>query len=232
MMRSLCRLLGLTLPLTFTALAIGQEPVFTPLFNGTDLSGWHLGKEVLHKQPETPDKRFYAAGGILVLASKDKDGNKGGKHLVALREFSKDFILKLEFKASQEAKAYLTVRNVQIPVGDYLRIGEQKHLKKVFKNDDWNELEVTVKMVAHADGRRMTDADHLEVSFQNGKATAKVNGKSVDPNGISIWIEGSARVNGVHLQHYPVHLITRGHVGLKSDDGKIEFRNIRFRELP
>src|SRR5271165_1664611 len=129
----------LLLPFALAAPAAGEAD--TPLFAGGDLTGWRYAKEVLHRQTETQDKRFSAASGVLVLASKDRDGKKTQVELVSVREFSKDFILKLEFKAAQEAIGHVTIRNTPFPVADYIRRGEQTQLKG-FKKDDWNEMEI------------------------------------------------------------------------------------------
>ena len=133
------------------------------------------------------------AEGNIVLAAKDKDGKKDVRELIHAREFAKDFVLKLEFKAAQEATAAVTIRNTGFPVGDFIRRNEQKQLKN-FKNDGWNELEITVKMAAHAEGRRLTDSDTLEAGFMNGMATARLNGRVIDPNRVVIQIEGYAKV--------------------------------------
>jgi hypothetical protein len=232
MIRFFGRLVALTLPLLIVGLAEAQESGFHALFNGTDLTGWRYGKEILHRQTETPDGRFSVTGGTIVLARKDKEMKSPVKELITFREFTKDFNLKVEFKATQESIGAVTVRNYPFPVGDFLRRGEHKHLKN-FKTDGWNELEVTIKMAAYADGRRLTESDQLEAGFQNGKAVAKVNGKSVDPNRVIIQIEGSPKINGEVLGGYAgVPLPSKGPVGLRSNSGKIEFRNIRFREIP
>lgn len=232
MIRFYGRLLVLALPFTLITLAEAQEAGFTPLFNGNDLTGWRYGKEILHRQTETPDGRFSVSGGTIIIARKDKEGKSPAKDLITIREFTKDFILKVEFKAAQESIASVTVRNQAFPVGDFLRRGEYKQLKS-FKTDGWNELEVTVKMAAYAAGRRLSESDHLEASFQNGKAVVKVNGQSVDPNRVIIQIEGYSKINGEGAGAYQgVPMATKGHVGIRTNSGKMEFRNIRFRELP
>ena len=229
MLRIHSRIALLVLPVTLTTLAFAQGQEAALIQNG-NLGGWRYGKELV-KEAETPDKRFYLGDGSLIMAAKDKDGKKDVQNLIATREFAKDFVLKLEFKAAQEATGAVTIRNTPFPVGDFIRRNEQKQMKN-FKNDGWNELEITVKMAAHAEGRRLTDSDTLEAGFQNGKATARVNGRVVDPNRVVIQIEGHAKVNGETLANYPVALATKGQVGLRTGSGKIEFRNIRFRELP
>jgi hypothetical protein len=231
MIRSPVRLLVLLAPLALSTLALAQspEPGYIPLFDGKDLTGWRYGKEVLQGQTETPDKRFYVSGGVLVMAAKDKDGGKAQKELIAVREFSKDFILKLEFKAAQEAACAIIVRNQAFPCSDFVRRGDEKRLKK-FRNDDWNEIEIVVKMAVHAENKRLTESDTLDADFQNGKAIAKLNGRTIDPNRIVMQIEGYGRVNGEgYVGH--VGMNTKGQVGLRTGSGKIEFRNIRYKEL-
>lgn len=231
MIRSYGRSLLLVLPFILTSLAVAQEPGFAPVFNGNDLTGWRYGKEVLDRVTETPDKRFSVSGGVILLAAKDKDGKKDVRELTTVREFSKDFVLKLEFKCANEAVAALVVRTTAIPLADFVRRGDQKQLKK-FQTDGWNELEVTVKMAAHAENKRLTESDTLEAGFQNGKATARLNGRVIDPNRVVIQIEGYPRVNGEALTSFPVAMATKGRVSLRSGSGKVEFRNIRFKELP
>jgi hypothetical protein len=231
MIKTYGRALVLSLPFLLAGVVLAQEPGFTPLFDGAELTGWRYGKEVLHRANETPDKRFTVLEGYIRLNAKDKDGKKDVRELLTVREFSKDFVLKLEFKAAQEAIGSVVIRNAAIPVGDFIRRNDQRQLKK-FQTDGWNELEVTVKMAAYAEGRRLTDSDHLEASFTNGKATARVNGRVVDPNRTVIQIEAYPKINGEALTSYPVAVATKGQVGLRSGSGKMEYRNIRFKELP
>ena len=231
MIRSFLRTALVAIPFTFPALAFGDEPGFFPLFNGVDLTGWRYDKEALHRATETADRRLSVKDGVIVLAAKDKDGKKDVRELITVREFAKDFILKLEFKAAQEATGAVTIRKAVIPIADFMRRSEQRQLKK-FQTDSWNELEVVVKMAAYAEGRRLTDSDALEASFANGKATTRVNGRTVDPNRTVIQMDAYPKINGEPLTPYPVAAATTGQVGLRSASGKIEFRNIRFKELP
>jgi hypothetical protein len=142
----LCNALA-TLLLTF-GLASAQESGYTQLFNGKDLSGWVYGKgekaEKLSGKNESADKRFEAKEGAIVANAKDKDGKGGIRDLWTAQEFDKDFNLKLEFKAGEKADSGVYIRGPQLQIRDFIRRGEQKQLKN-FKNDDWNELDITVK---------------------------------------------------------------------------------------
>jgi hypothetical protein len=235
MMRFACRLLILVPALALTLYTVPSvqgdaDSDFTSLFNGTDLTGWRYAKETMHRETETPDKRFSVAGGVIVLAARNKEGKTPASDLWTIREFAKDFVLKFEFRAAQEATGFVLIRNQAFPVGDFIRRGEYPGLKK-FKTGDWNEVEVTVKMHAHAEGKYLNEQDTLEITYSNGKATAKVNGRSVDPNPASVAVVASAMCNKEgYLGLYGV--VSKGQVGFRSNSGKMEFKNIRYKELP
>lgn len=61
-----------------------------------------------------------------------------------MKEFPKDFILKLEFRAEVNADSGIFLRKPQLQCRDYLVAGPYKELKK-YKAQDWNVIEVVVK---------------------------------------------------------------------------------------
>lgn len=206
----------------------------TPLFNGRDLSGWHYLKgESLDGRNQSTDGRFQSKDGTLVIRDADSKGDSTTvRELWTTQEYNKDFVLTLEFKAANEAHAAVMIYNQPIPVGDFLRRGEQTHLKK-FRNDDWNELEVTVKLVCTAAGRELTNDDKLDVVYKDGQANPILNGKAISPSPISLHVYAYPKVNGEALQPSPRFLLQqpRGRIGLRSGYGRIDFRNIRIRQL-
>ena len=205
------------------------EPGFTSLFDGRNLSGWTYGKDSLEGQTATSDMRFQVQNGVIVASGKA--GKGGAQELVTSRTFNKDFILKLEFKASQEGHGVLSVRDHNVSVSDFIRRGEQKQLQ-YFKNDGWNEMQIVVRLTTHVHGKALSETDQLEASFRNGKATATLNGQSIDPNAIGVRVHGHPKCNGENLRGGGFPLVSSGRIGFRSVSGKIEFRNIRFQELP
>jgi len=160
-----------TSPYEFT-----PEPGFTSLFNGKDLSGWGLrptsdaDKETATKwqarDPNAPpwpivtspvsfdgetssaDGRFVAKNGRLIVTTPS-EGRKI-QQLSTTQDFPKDFILRLEFRATPNADSGIFVRDRQLQCRDYLLAGPYKKLKN-YKPGEWNEIEVTVKDgVAHS----------------------------------------------------------------------------------
>jgi hypothetical protein len=122
------------------------EDGYISLFNGKDLTGWRYpgakGRD-MDGQTETPDQRITVAGGVIVMNEKDNKGKGGIRDLYTSKSFDKDFHLKLEFRAGLKADSGVYIRGPQLQVRDFIRRGEQKHMKR-FKNDDWNELDITV----------------------------------------------------------------------------------------
>jgi hypothetical protein len=120
------------------------EPGFVLLFNDKDLSGWHYKDGApFDGKTESSDARYTAANGILAV-NPPKDAPRKVQQMWTVREFSKDFILRLEFRAAVNADSGIFLRQPQLQCRDYLVAGPYKELKK-YKPQDWNEIEVTVK---------------------------------------------------------------------------------------
>jgi acetyl esterase/lipase len=146
------------------------EEGFERLFNGKDLTGWgyrvtpvwDLKKisEWKARDPNMPpwpivtepvtfdgeteslDSRYVAKDGVIVV-TEPEEGRKI-QQMWTTREFDKDFVLRLEFRASKNADSGVFIRAPQLQCRDYLVAGPYKDLKK-YRPQKWNELEVTVK---------------------------------------------------------------------------------------
>ena len=151
------------------------EAGFVSLFNGRDLSGWRYlpsstqdmesAKRWQKGDPEaaawpfvtetvnfdrkkgTPDGRFLAKNGRLVVTTPSE--YRKIQKIWTQREFPKDFVLKLEFRATPNTDSGIYLRGPQLQCRDYLLAGPYKQLQN-YKPQDWNEIVVTVKNnVAH-----------------------------------------------------------------------------------
>jgi hypothetical protein len=228
----LCGVGMLAAELAFAQDAFKPEEGYVLLFNGKDLTGWRYAgvKDSLDGKSETPDKRFTVENGAIVA-----NEGKGIKDLYTIREFDKDFNLKLEFRAGPKADSGVYIRGPQLQVRDYLGRGEQKHLKN-FKNDDWNELDIIVKggvVVTTVNGKPISDSDLLEVVVKGGKPEVKLNGKPVDIANVQVSVNNVAtcRCNGEDLSPKTMNIPAKGPIGLQAETGKFEFRRVRIKEL-
>jgi lysophospholipase L1-like esterase len=146
------------------------EEGFESLFNGHDLTGWgyrptseadkasatrwqasdpNAAAWPFVTEPVafdgltvTPDGRFAAINGRLVVTTPPE--YRKIQQLWTTREFPRDFVLKLEFRATPNADSGVFLRGPQLQCRDYLLAGPYTQLKH-YRPQDWNEIEVTVK---------------------------------------------------------------------------------------
>jgi hypothetical protein len=116
------------------------EPGYISLFNGKDLTGWGYLTNNFDGQTASDDGRYSAADGILTVHPRTP---RLVQRIWTTREFSNDFNLKLEFRASTNADSGIFIRKPQLQCRDYLVAGPYKDLKK-YKPQDWNQIEITV----------------------------------------------------------------------------------------
>ena len=145
------------------------EPGFTSLFNGRDLTGWSFqvtppsdiasAANWKKNDPSAPpwpvinravtfdgltrsiDGRYVAKHGR-ILVTPPAEGRRI-QQMWTTREFAKDFVLKLEFRASPNADSGVFIRQPQLQCRDYPIAGPYKNLKS-FRPMEWNEMVVTV----------------------------------------------------------------------------------------
>jgi lysophospholipase L1-like esterase len=164
------------------------EPGFESLFNGRDLTGWgyrptsetdiKAAQGWRKSDPNSPswpiitearnfagrassdDGRYVAKSGRLIVTTPPE-----GRKIQALwttREFPKDFILKLEFRATPNADSGIFIRQPQLQCRDYLLAGPYKQLQN-YKPQDWNEIVVTAK---GGEARCTCNGELLEAAFK------------------------------------------------------------------
>jgi hypothetical protein len=138
---------------------------FESLFDGTTLNGWcYRSKEgdITEKfdgKKVSSDGRYSAANGIITV-NYPVGVERKVQQSWTLREFPKNFILKIEFRASKNADSGIFLRGKQLQCRDYLLAGPYKDLKN-YRPQDWNTIIVTVKdNIAHCEcnGEVLEDA--------------------------------------------------------------------------
>jgi len=146
------------------------EEGFESLFNGRDLTGWgyrpttpgdrRAARDWQASDPDaaawpfvdepiafdgltrTPDGRFAVIGGRLVVTTPPED--RKIQQLWTTREFGRDFVLRLEFRATPNADSGVYVRGPQLQCRDYAIAGPYTDLER-YRPQEWNALEITVK---------------------------------------------------------------------------------------
>ncbi len=159
------------------------EDGYTALFNGKNLNGWgfrvtpprnpnrkpnpNAPARTVITEPEnfyghsvSSDGRYAAINGRLVVTTPAE--GRRIQQIWTTREFSKDFVLKLEFRATPNADSGVFLRGKQLQCRDYPLAGPYKELKN-YRPQDWNELVITVKgNVAHC----VCNGEVLEANFE------------------------------------------------------------------
>ena len=145
------------------------EEGFASLFNGTDLTGWvqlpTTARQkrqaanwkrndpnappwpIIEKRTEldgktSPDGRYTAINGRLVVTTPAQ--GRRIQQLWTVKEFSDDFVLKLEFRATPNADSGIFIRGKQLQCRDFLLAGPYNKLKR-YRAQGWNEMVIKVK---------------------------------------------------------------------------------------
>jgi hypothetical protein len=118
------------------------EPGFVSLFNGRDLTGWGYRTNHFDGQTQSSEGRYVARAGRLIVTTPPEGSRI--QQLWTTKQFEKDFVLKLEFRAGVNADSGIFVRQPQLQCRDYWIAGPYKELKQ-YKPQDWNEVVITVK---------------------------------------------------------------------------------------
>ena len=117
------------------------EAGFVSLFNGQDLTGWGYKTNNFDGQTASSEGRYVAKNGRLIVTTPP-EGRKIAQ-LWTTQKFPKDFVMKLEFRATPNADSGVFIRSPQLQCRDYPLAGPYTNLTK-YKPQDWNEMIVAV----------------------------------------------------------------------------------------
>jgi lysophospholipase L1-like esterase len=119
------------------------ESGFESLFDGHDLSGWGYAQgSKFWGKTASDDGRYVVRNGRLIVTVSHK--GQENKILWTTKKFPKDFVLKLEFRASPNADSGIFVREPQLQCRDFIIAGPFATLAH-YRPLDWNEIVVTVR---------------------------------------------------------------------------------------
>ena len=222
---------GSLVPLAARAVEQTTERGFTRLFNGKDLTGWVYGRRANGDENRT-GKGYQVENGVLFTTKED------GGNLFTEKEYG-DFVLRFEFRLSENANNGIGIRaplqgdaaynGIEIQVLDdtgsqYTKLrpaqyhgsiyhmfpAKRGHQKPV---GEWNSEEITVK------GRNIT-VKLNGVTITEGNLDDVKDEELLSRHRDLTKPEGSRGIAN-----------TKGHIGLLGHGTRVEFRNIRIREL-
>jgi hypothetical protein len=204
---------------------------FTTLFNGKDLTGWVYGRRANGAENKS-GKGYQIENGVLYSTKED------GGNLYTEKEYA-DFVFRFDFKLTENANNGIGIRaplegdaayvGIEIQVLDdggsqytklqpfqyhgsiYGMIAPKRGFQKPV--GEWNSEEITVKgrqITIKLNGTTIVDASLDEVK---DPAMLKAHADMSKP-------EGSRGIAN-----------TKGHIGFLGHGARVEFRNIRVKEL-
>lgn len=208
-----------------------QEQGFTTLFNGKDLSGWVYGRRAGGAENRT-GKGYQVENGVLFTTKED------GGNLFTEKEYA-DFVLRFEFKLTENANNGIGIRaplegdaayaGIEIQVLDdsgseYKALRPAQYHGSIYQMfpakrghqrpvGEWNSEEITVKgrqITVTLNGVTITEGNLDDVKDEELLRTHRVMSRPEGSRGIAN---------------------TKGHVGLLGHGTRVEFRNIRIKEL-
>ena len=209
---------------------LAQEQGFKPLFNGKDLTGWVYGRR--GDAENKTGKGYQVENGVLFTTRED------GGNLFTEKEYA-DFILRFEFKLSGNANNGIGIRaplagdaayaGMEIQVLDdsgsqYTDLRPAQYHGSVYQMfpakrgfqkpvGEWNSEEITVKgrqITVTLNGVTIVDANLDEVKDEAVLAKHRDLSRPEGSRGIAN---------------------TKGHIGLLGHGARVEFRNLRIKEL-
>ena len=201
------------------AAATADEEGFTPLFNGKDLTGWVYGKNGQAKS----GKGYQVQDGVLFCTKED------GGMLFTEKEYD-DFVLRFEFKLEQNGNNGIAIRSPT--EGDPAYVGMEIQVLddsgpayQDLRPAKYHGSIYDVVPAKRGSQKPVGEWNTEEIAVRGRHVTVTLNGDViVDANLDDIKDEQV-------LRRHPGLARTAGHIGLCGHGTRVEFRNIRIKEL-
>jgi hypothetical protein len=184
---------------------------FVALFNGKDLTGWRVNEGGNLKRWGAEDGLLFTKGG-------------GGGWLMTEKEYG-DFELRLEFRLPEKGNSGVALRSPlkgdPAYVGMEIQILDDPWYKEHFKGLRPTQLTGSIYDVVPPS----TEALKPVGQWNRMHITAKGRHIQVALNGTKI-VDANLDDHKDRAERHPGLLREKGHLGLQSHDGRVEFRNI------
>jgi hypothetical protein len=189
---------------------------FEPLFNGKDLTGWKVNKGGKMKVWGAEDGILYVQGA-------------GGGWLMTEKEYG-DFEVQLEFKLPEKGNSGVALRSPM--EGDPAYAGMEIQIL----DDAWHKANYKGLRPTQLTGSiydvvpPSKDATKPVGEWNKMHITAKGRHVTVELNGTKI-VDANLDDHKKRADKHPGLLREKGHLGLQSHDGRVEFRNLYVKSL-
>jgi hypothetical protein len=203
--------------IALAACAFGEEG-FTPLFDGRMLNGWFIVNRM--------GPGFVVENGVLVCPAD------GGQKLMTEKQYS-NFILRFEFKLEPDSNNGIGIRaprdghtstlgmEIQILDQSGPRYGPMKLRPEQYHGAVYDVIPARTGFL-----KKPGEWQEEEITANGRRITVKLNGAIILDADLDMVKEPEV------LKKHPGLSRTTGHIALLGHGSRIEFRNIRIRELP
>jgi len=197
----------------------GVPEGFKPLFNGKDLSGW--------KVREAGDPKVWGAEKGLIYVN-----GKGGDWLMTEKEYS-DFELRLEFKLPKAGNSGVALRcglkgnphseaGMEIQLLDDPWYLDEKNYKGLKPSQKTGSIYGVVPPSMDA-LKPIGEWNQMRITANGPRITVVLNGEKI--------VDADLRDHKDKLKEAKGMMNPKGHLGLQSHDGRVEFRRLYVKEL-
>ena len=203
--------------LAFAVSAADTGDGFAPIFNGKNLDGWHLFR------PQ--------GSGYLVEDGKIVSPAGGGRNLLYEKEYS-NFIFRFEFKLERGANHGIGIR-APMGSGTVSAVGMEI---QIFDDDDPKHADLAPheyhgSLYGVAPAKRgflkpVGEWNEEEITANGRRISVVLNGTKI------LDVDLGTITDPAVLRKRPGILRTKGHIGLLGHYTRVEFRNLRVKELP
>jgi hypothetical protein len=191
---------------------------FTPLFNGKDLTGWKVNKEA------TKPKVWGAEKGVLYVQGS------GGGWLMTEKEYS-NFELRLEFKMPHKGNSGVALRskmdgNPSFESGMEIQLLDDEWHKKNYKGLKDTQLTGSIYGVVPPSKdalKPVGEWNQMRITAKGSRITVELNGEKI--------VNADLRDHKDKVKDHKGMMNPKGHLGLQSHDGRVEFQNLYVKEL-
>ena len=208
--------------LTLTARAADG---FKPLYNGKDLSGWHV-----------KDSKFqnWVANGKILLCKKGEVGIANGNGWLTTDKEYGDFVLRVEWKIPPGGNSGVAIRfpkdGEPAHEGMEIQMLDDKSPDNAKRPPEELSGSLFVEVAPlHKTDKPVGEWNKTEITCKGSMLTVKNNGVET----LKLNLDDLKILHGHHTQYKPVSQRPRkGFIGLQGDRGmQVEFRNILIKEL-
>jgi Domain of Unknown Function (DUF1080) len=217
MCRAIFAVVGIVSSLCLAPPARPVDKDETALFNGKDLSGWTVNQGGDITKWGAEDGILYVNGG-------------GGGWLMTEKEYS-NFEIRLEYKLPEKGNSGVALRsalkgNPAFDAGMEIQILDDEWHKKNYKGLKPTQLTGSIYGIVPPS----KEVTRPVGQWNEMRITAKGTHITVSLNGTTI-VDANLDDHKDQAKQHPGMLHQKGHLGLQSHDGRVEFRNLFVKEL-